>query len=141
MQFCFKGSLVSGVPYIPSHALLVWSKWQIVALVIQESPSGLSALNLCRPHICNDQLWLGSPCCPGLGVPVGILAELLLVGQAPLCVLYHFKNNMPSFPRATYLVTLKVQDKRGHIPVACEVTGNLAWKINMALWGGDSFLS
>lgn len=38
---------------------------------------------------------LEAPHRQGLSVPAGILAALLLFGQAPLSLLYHFKNNMP----------------------------------------------
>lgn len=80
----------------------------------------------------------GRPCCQGLGVPVGILAALQLVGQAPLSLFYHLKNNMPPCPRAVYQVTSKPQDKGGHIPVDSEVTGYWFWGVRYGRvgWGG-----
>lgn len=77
----------------------------------------------------------GSSCCQGLGVPVGILAAVQLVGQAPWCLLYHLKNNMPPCPRAVYQVTGKPQDKGGHIPANSEVTVYWLWEVKFGRAG------
>lgn len=77
----------------------------------------------------------GSSCCQGLGVPVGMLATVQLVGQAPLRLLYHLENNMPPWPRAVYQVTGKLRDKGGHVPVDSEVTGYWFWEVRFGRAG------
>lgn len=123
------------------------------AMVYQFGPSGkqeqLSPHEPLQPHSPNpvEPLLLrpsskAAPQGQGLHVAVGIPAALLLVGQPPLCLLYHFKNNMPPRPRAVYQVT---QDKRGHFPVVFEVTGYWAWEIRCEIaswsrgWGNNCF--
>ncbi|KAL0613121.1 Alpha-protein kinase 2, partial [Plecturocebus cupreus] len=85
------------------------------------SPMSPSSLLASGPYFQWPAL-LGSPHCQGFSVPVGILAAMPLVGQSPLCLLYHFKNNMPPCLQAIAQVTVELQDERGHIPFICEVT-------------------